>query len=303
MTNMRRGADMATADQWLAKLAKLHVYRTRGGPAPHKPLLLLSVLELAEQGLLRRELPLTPELAFRFYSYWKVVAHRRTQKPDVRLPFFHLKTDGFWSVFDGDGKPAASDRVAAYAVLVADFLAFAENPIAREKARRILIATYFQPDERIALYTLVGLPVPSETEIAGDASYRSPEEARKQGRESRFRLDVVAAYQYTCALTGYRLTTISAGSIVDAAHIHQFADSRNNDPRNGLVLCKNAHCLFDNGLWTHSDDYLLIIDVGRFAEDSRDQKPLLACFSEARARTIHRSSVSRRSSLDGARSV
>jgi putative restriction endonuclease len=85
----------------------------------------------------------------------------------------------------------------------------------------------------------------------------------------------VAAYEYACALTGYRLTTISAGSIVDAAHIHQFSDSRNNDPRNGLALCKNAHWLFDNGLWTLSDDYLVIVAVGRFAEESRDQKPLL----------------------------
>jgi putative restriction endonuclease len=267
---------MATPDQWLAKLAKLHVYRTKGGPAPHKPLLLLVVLELAEQGLLGKELALTPELAFRFYSYWNVVAHRRTQKPDIRLPFYHLKSDGFWSVFDADGKPARSDRDAAYAMLITDFLGFAQDPIAREKARRILIATYFQPGERVALYTLVGMPVPSDIEIAADASYRSPEEARKQGRESRFRLDVVAAYQYTCALTGYRLTTISAGSIVDAAHIHQFANSRNNDPRNGLALCKNAHWLFDNGLWTLSDDYLVIVAVGRFAEDRGDQKPLLS---------------------------
>jgi putative restriction endonuclease len=267
---------MATPDQWLAKLAKLHVYRTKGKPAPHKPLLLLVVLELAEQGLLGRELALTPELAFRFYSYWRIVAHRQTQRPNIRLPFFHLKTDGAWSVFDTDGNPAASDGQAAYVMLVADFLALVQDPIAREKARRILIATYFQPDERVALYTLVGLPVPSDTEIKADANYRSPEEARKQGREGRFRLDVVAAYQYTCALTGYRLTTISAGSIVDAAHIHQFADSRNNDLRNGLALSKNAHWLFDNGLWTLSDDYLVIVAVGRFAEESRDQKPLLS---------------------------
>jgi putative restriction endonuclease len=266
---------MANVDQWLAKTAKLNVYRSRGGPAPHKPLLLLVVLELAEQGMLRKELSLTPELAFRFYSYWNVVAHRRTTKPDIRLPFFHLKTDGFWSVYDADGQPAASDRLAHYAMLVGDFLSFAQDPIAREKARRILIATYFEPDERIALYTLVGLPVLADSEAKKDANYRSPEEARKQGRESRFRLDVVAAYEYACALTGYRLTTISAGSIVDAAHIHQFSDSRNNDPRNGLALCKNAHWLFDNGLWTLSDDYLVIVAVGRFAEESRDQKPLL----------------------------
>jgi putative restriction endonuclease len=266
---------MATPDQWFAKLARLHIYRSKkGGPAPHKPLLLLVVLELAEQGQLGNELALTPELAYRFCSYWSIVAHRQTQKPNIRLPFFHLKTDGFWSVFDRDGKPAASDGQAAYATVVADFLAFAHDPIAREKARRILIATYFRPDECVALYTLVGLPVPNAIDRKRDANYRSPEEARKEGRESRFRLDVMAAYQYTCALTAYRLTTISAGSIVDAAHIHPFHDSRNNDRCNGVALCKNAHWLFDNGLWTLSDDYLVIVAVGRFAEESRDQKPL-----------------------------
>jgi predicted restriction endonuclease len=65
---------MATPEQWLARLAKLKVDRASGDPAPHKPLLLLVVLELAEQGLLpHQELPLTPELAFRFNTYWSMV--------------------------------------------------------------------------------------------------------------------------------------------------------------------------------------------------------------------------------------
>src|SRR5262249_26267661 len=138
--------------------------------------------------------------------------------------------------------------------------------------RRILIAKYFELEERAALYVLVGLPVPPEDEIARDATYPSPAEAEKKGREARFRMNVVAAYSYTCALTGYRLTTISAGSIVDAAHIHQFASARNNDPRNGLALCKNAHWLFDTGLWTLTDDYRVIVALSRLTEQSRDQK-------------------------------
>ena len=71
----------------------------------------------------------------------------------------------------------------------------------------------------------------SADQIARDAAYQSPDEVARQGREARFRLNIVAAYNYTCALTCYRLTTIAGGSIVDAAHIHQFSDSRNNDPR------------------------------------------------------------------------
>jgi putative restriction endonuclease len=267
---------MATPEQWLAKLAKLKVDRARGNPAPHKPLLLLVILDLAEDGQLPpTPLPLTPELAFRFCTYWSVVATRRHQRPDVRYPFYHLKSDGVWAPLGEDGKPATDRRQARHAAMPTDFLAVVNDPVYREQARRILIASYFPPDERIGLYTLIGLPAPSDEQMARDANYKSPDEAQKRGREGRFRLEVVAAYQYTCALTGYRLTTIAGGSIVDAAHIHQLADSRNNDLRNGLALSKNAHCLFDNGLWTLTDDYRVIVATTQFAEEAPDDSVLL----------------------------
>lgn len=228
---------MATPEQWLGKLAKLKVDKASGDPAPHKPLLVLVILELAEQGLLTNQiLPLTPELAFRFCTYWSVVASRRKQRPDVRYPFFHLKSDGIWSPLKEDGKPATDRREVRFASIPMDFLAVARDPACRDQARCILIAKYFPQAERVGLYALTGLPVPSEDQIAQDAGYKAPVDIEQQAREARFRLRVVAAYKYTCALTLYRLTTITGKTIVDAAHIHQFADSRNNDPRNGLAL-------------------------------------------------------------------
>src|SRR5438128_465257 len=99
---------MATPEQWLGKLAKLKVDKARGDPAPHKPILLLVVLELAEQGLLPKEvLPLSAELAYRFRTYWSIVSHRRDQRPDIRFPFYHLKSEGVWSPLDENGKAAA----------------------------------------------------------------------------------------------------------------------------------------------------------------------------------------------------
>jgi putative restriction endonuclease len=268
---------MATLEQWLGKIANLKVDKARGDPAPHKPLLLLVILELAEQTQSFGDvLPLTPELAFRFCTYWSIVAHRRTQAPDVRFPFYHLRSDGFWSPLDEGGKPAVDRRLVRYATLPSDFVALAKDPAGRDKARRILIAKYFQATERAALYTLVGIPIPREDQISTDAKYQAPEDAAKQGREARFRLSIVAAYNYTCALTRYRLTTITGASIVDAAHIHQFSDSRNNDLRNGLALSKNAHWLFDSGLWTLTDDYKVVTAEGRFTENGPDQKLLTA---------------------------
>jgi putative restriction endonuclease len=44
--------------------------------------------------------------------------------------------------------------------------------------------------------------------------------------------------------------------------------------RIGLSLCKNAHCLFDVGLWSQVDDYRVIVADSAFDEDSPDQTPL-----------------------------
>ncbi|MEK6653816.1 MAG: hypothetical protein AABY92_01505, partial [Thermodesulfobacteriota bacterium] len=76
---------------WLHKLATLRIDRAHGNPAPHKPLLLLVILEMAEKDEVpSRELLLSPDLVFRFSVFWSVVARRRSQPPEVRLPFHHL---------------------------------------------------------------------------------------------------------------------------------------------------------------------------------------------------------------------
>jgi len=77
---------MNQPDYWVSRFSKVRVDRARGIPAPRKPLLLLVPCDLAEGGDLRGVLPLSPELAFRFYPYWNIVAGRRPQRPDVRLP-------------------------------------------------------------------------------------------------------------------------------------------------------------------------------------------------------------------------
>ncbi len=266
---------MATSEQWLLRLSKLRVDRASGNPAPHKPLLLLAVLELYEGNQISDErLALTAELSFTFATYWQAVAARRTQRPLVRYPFFHLKSDGLWCPLDAQGKPAASRDDVAFAAVPSDVRACMADPIQREHWRRLLVERYFRPEERISLYELMGMPQPTDAEVSALDSTIAAVESARVGREAQFRLRVVTAYNYTCALTGYRLTTLNVGSIVDAAHIHQFAQSQNNDPTNGVALCKNAHWAFDQGLWTLSDDHRVIVAVSKFAEASPDARPL-----------------------------
>lgn len=256
-------------EKWLKVISKLRVDR-KGSIAPHKPLLLLVFAELAEQGkLAEKTVPLTGELVFRFLAYWTVVAERRSQRPDIRLPFYYMRSDGCWTPLDENGQPTFERRRTVAVQLDETFLACLNDVEFQKQMRRILIAKYFgDPNERAALYQLVGLPVPPDTIVKEDA--RLYEAARDRGREARFRLTVVPAYNYTCSLTGYRLVTVDSGSIVEAAHIHQFADSRNNHPRNGIALCKNAHWMFDEGLWSLDNEYRVLVAATRFDESGTE---------------------------------
>jgi putative restriction endonuclease len=143
-----------------------------------------------------RVLPQSPELAFRFCSDRSAVAHRRTQRPDIRLPFFHQKSDGRWDALREDGGPAHAPRSAHFAAFATGSEAALRDPAFHREARRILIRSYFEPSEQWSLLALVGEPAANGqdgSEVARrDASTDEAEAARGKGRSARFRLDVVA---------------------------------------------------------------------------------------------------------------
>ncbi|NJM48876.1 MAG: HNH endonuclease, partial [Alkalinema sp. RU_4_3] len=67
-----------------------------GGAAPHKPILLLAVIELIGLGKIRdNRIELSPELIATFLKYWSLLVVTKHQS-NVALPFFHLKGDRFW---------------------------------------------------------------------------------------------------------------------------------------------------------------------------------------------------------------
>jgi putative restriction endonuclease len=186
---------------WLHKLATLRIDRARGNPAPHKPLLLLVILEMVENGeLASPEVTLSPDLAFRFSVFWSVVAWRRKQPPEVRLPFHYLESSDIWQPLMVDGKPSPDKKLTARVRLDPSFFEALADYNFRDRARRILIETepYFQPEERVALYSMLRIK-PSAPEIREDEGlYRA---SVKAGRDARFRITVVVlAYKHTCRL-------------------------------------------------------------------------------------------------------
>lgn len=263
--------------KWLGKLTKLNPATGRGhcsGKAPHKPLLLLSLLDMAERGeITQRSFTRTPGLVLRFKSYGALVNERWPTRLDMAMPFYYLHSQQFWHAFTAEMTPARSPESCLLCEMHEEFFEMLADADFRLKARLLLVAHYFTKSEQVALMACLGLaaargnPLPDVAELTRDAA----EAAKHKGRSARFAVQVVSTYQFTCALTGLCCVTADGSAIVDAAHIEPWATSRNDDVANGLALSKNAHWMFDEGLWSVRPDGRVLVADRRYTEQGPDQ--------------------------------
>jgi putative restriction endonuclease len=275
-------APVSPIDEWLGKLTKLRAGNGKStdgvsGPAPHKPLLLLSILDLAESGKLPgRVITRTPELVLRFRELGTLVADRWPTRLDLRLPFYHLKPQGFWEAYTAEMRPAQASDSCMVIELDPAFFALLTDRDFRVKARLVLVSHYFTEVEQAALFEFLGMAMGTTTRDANRVLAKALADGKRKGRSARFQVRVVDDYFHTCALTGYRCFTVDGASIVDAAHIEGWAKTQNDDLTNGLALSKSAHWMFDAGLWTVDDDLRVIVRVHRFSEAGPDAQQLRA---------------------------
>lgn len=274
---MNNSEKESLSKKWLGKLVRLNPATGRGhcsGKAPHKPLLLLCLLDMAEDGeITQRTFTRTPDLVLRFKSYGGLVTDRWPTRLDLSMPFFYLKSQGFWCAFTPRMEPALSPESCMLCEMHEELFALLADADFRLKARVLLISHYFTKPEQLALMTSMGLrddarsPLPNVEKLSREAA----DAARQKGRSTRFAVQVVSSYKFTCALTGLCCVTSDGSAIVDAAHIEPWSQSRNDDPSNGLALSKNAHWMFDEGLWSIARDGRVVTAQRRFTECGPDQ--------------------------------
>jgi putative restriction endonuclease len=132
--------------------------------APHKPLLLLAVLDLYAEGQVHDALvPIIPELGELFSRYWYRIMPPHSH-PNMALPFFHLKNDGgFWHLVATPGNEHALEQTKAFHSMthLQNLVAGARLPTGlsihlsnsgdRDALRQILIGRYFLPDAQARL--------------------------------------------------------------------------------------------------------------------------------------------------------
>lgn len=263
--------------KYVQKMKRLRIDKARGA-APNKPLLLLAIIELIEQGHIREnKISPSPSLVEVFMKYWLKVSER---KPNLALPFFHLKSDRFWHLYANAGYETALKvtteiktvsrlrEIVAYASFDDEFFLLLTNTHDRELIRQTLIDTYFA-DFKADIESLI-------TERQQIGAYRqtllrqvkqtfsylqplAPTETENPIRTAGFRQAIMRIYDYTCAVCQLYVLTLDGESITEAAHIIPFKVSGNDDVRNGISLCKLHHWAFDSGLISLSRNYEVIV--------------------------------------------
>jgi len=83
---------------WLDRLYDLRRYKRGSHERPHKPVLLLSIIDLVDRGVITaNQVPLSEELVRSFRRHFEVVREKDDQ-PTIQNPYFHLSGDEFWQL-------------------------------------------------------------------------------------------------------------------------------------------------------------------------------------------------------------
>lgn len=146
--------DLEALVYYAKKFERLRVDRAHG-IAPHKPILLLSVIDLIKKGIIsENEIYLSSELIDTFHKYWSFLGSDR-HNSDISRPFFHMRSGKFWHLRANPGfeklisskvklKTLAEVKQAIkYAYLDEDLFEFLQEPLSRSSLITVLVARWF----------------------------------------------------------------------------------------------------------------------------------------------------------------
>lgn len=94
--------------------ASMRVAVKQGMKAPHKTILLLSVIELIEDGFIQsNHIKLSDKLIEKFKQNWnKYVGNSTVFQADIGKPFWHLQSEPFWKLISHNGIEVTKDNIS-----------------------------------------------------------------------------------------------------------------------------------------------------------------------------------------------
>jgi len=149
---------------YLENFSNLNTNKQQGKIAPHKVILLLSIIDLVEQGQIQsNKIELTEKLENQFKLNWeKYVDNKDVFKPIIGTPYVHLRGESFWKLIPikGNGDKDLSTKINSYstnylrsqiqyAVIDEELFDLLQDNKNRGKFRNILISTYIHSQLKI----------------------------------------------------------------------------------------------------------------------------------------------------------
>jgi putative restriction endonuclease len=257
------------------KFAKLRVNVAHGRASPHKICMLLSLLDIARSGKLKQNrIEYDVSLLDRYQQYFNAVK-TPNDHANPYFPFFHLSgrlsdnSPSFWHINPVPGREAVLDGMTtatthkaildnvSYASLDEEMFSLLQTDQNIDELGGVLAEKWFDRGlDDLKLVAAQGKRISQyEHQIrdldVGELAKPVPEYIRSPA----FRRVVTEIYDYRCAASGLRIILADGSAMVEAAHIHPFSESGDDDPRNGLALTPDMHWAMDKNLIAPGPDY------------------------------------------------
>ncbi len=144
---------MSAIEKYLHDFVTLNTAKASGRQAPHKAVLLLSIMDLIADGTIgSNHIVLSEELVSRYDHLWKeYVSPDGPFQPKVATPYWHLQNESFYHIFFNDGAKATDIanpyniqklRHIVYATLDGELFELLQNEDRREELATALIINY-----------------------------------------------------------------------------------------------------------------------------------------------------------------
>lgn len=266
----------------------------KNGGAPHKPILLISLIQSIQQNFYQsNQITIIPELVGLFKSNWSTLV-KTNHTCLFTLPFYHMSTEPFWELIPSPGceiwvKSKSSMRsfknlTTAIKHASIDIKLF--NLLINKEYSNVLL--YFLLDKyfpktktkfsnsgsnyiKDIKYQIVEEPFEIyQNRILKIREALDSEQYEEEVyiRSNIFKREIPKIYNNTCCISGMRVDAIDNISMIDACHIIPFAESYNDTITNGIALCPNLHRAFDRGLISINNDYKVLLN-NNFSEPNR----------------------------------
>jgi putative restriction endonuclease len=236
----------------LVQTKTLNVWRRGDERAPHKPLLMLLALARITQGQ-DRLIPFSEIEQTLGRLLIDFGPPRKSVHPEY--PFWRLQHDELWEVPDsdslvrrrGNSDPLKSevkekDIHGGFPKHVYD--AFLADRKLLERVARALLDAHF--------------PTSLHDDILNEIRLSLTATVDRQ-RDSKFRLEVIRAYEHRCAICNYDLKIGTSNLALEAAHIKWHQAGGPDEVTNGLALCAIHHKALDRGAIGLTDDLTVLI--------------------------------------------